>query len=69
MSRAYGEPTPFRVYAGGRAVVYARDLKQRHKPLRDVVDIRQAGLTPAQFSALLQRLEPAVRQAISELEL
>lgn len=66
---AYGEPTPFRVYAGGRAVIYARDLKQRAKPLRDVMEIRQVGLTPEQFSALLEKIEPAVRAAISELEL
>jgi hypothetical protein len=66
---AYDEPTPFRQYANGRAVIYARDLKQRARPLRDVVDVRQSGLTSAQFSALLEKIEPAVRAAILELQL
>lgn len=72
MTTAYERPTPFRCYSDGaaapvRAVIYAHRVG-RNAPLRDVIDIRPAGLTAPQFRALLEKIEPAVQAAILELQ-
>jgi hypothetical protein len=68
---AFERPTPFRVYTAPsgeptRAVIYAHG-KGHKRPLRDVVDLRPAGLTGAQFRALVAAIEPAVQAALLEL--